>query len=428
MRRLEHIYGLTLIVIFGGIVLHAPLSVGFGVLLPDYALLIKSWKEILMLLLIPVAVIVAQRRALWPELQRDWVFRLIVAYAALHVVIVGLLYQGAAATAAGLAIDLRYVLFFGLVYVLIRARPDYRMKVIITAAIGATVVVGFGVLQLFLPADSLKYIGYSAETIAPYMTVDQNHDFIRINSTLRGPNPLGAYMVIVLSVTASLVLRHKDRLGSTSRRTALVAMAIGSVAVLWASYSRSALVAAVTAVVVVVMLVIRRRLSARHWVIMTVIVCALAGGLIAARQTAFVSNVLLHDNPTGSSSVSSNDEHVSSLVDSTNRLASQPFGVGVGSTGSASLQGDNGVIIENQYLFTAHETGWIGLTLFMGIFGLVMWRLFMQRSNWLSLALFGSGVGLALIGILLPVWVDDTVSLIWWGLAAVALAQRTRRV
>ena len=298
MRRLEHIYGLTLIVIFGGIVLHAPLSVGFGVLLPDYALLIKSWKEILMLLLIPVAVIITQRRALWPELRRDWVFRLIVAYAALHVVIVGLLYQGAAATAAGLAIDLRYVLFFGLVYVLIRARPDYRMKVIITAAIGATVVVGFGVLQLFLPADSLKYIGYSAETIAPYMTVDQNHDFIRINSTLRGPNPLGAYMVIVLSVTASLVLRHKDRLKDTSRRTALVAMAIGSVAVLWASYSRSALVAAVTAVVVVVMLVIRRRLSAHHWVIMMVMVCALAGGLIAARQTAFVSNVLLHDNPT----------------------------------------------------------------------------------------------------------------------------------
>jgi hypothetical protein len=31
-----------------------------------------------------------------------------------------------------------------------------------------------------------------------------------------------------------------------------------------------------------------------------------------------------------------------------------------------------------------------------------------------------SGIGLALIGLLLPVWVDDTVSIVWWGLAAIA--------
>jgi hypothetical protein len=35
---------------------------------------------------------------------------------------------------------------------------------------------------------------------------------------------------------------------------------------------------------------------------------------------------------------------------------------------------------------------------------------------------FASGIGLAVIGVLLPVFVDETVAIIWWGLAAVGLA------
>ena len=30
-------------------------------------------------------------------------------------------------------------------------------------------------------------------------------------------------------------------------------------------------------------------------------------------------------------------------------------------------------------------------------------------------------MGLAFVGLLLPVWVDDTVSILWWGLAAIAI-------
>ncbi len=43
------IYIGILAVIFGGIVIHAPLTVAIGTLWPNYDLLIKSWKEILML-------------------------------------------------------------------------------------------------------------------------------------------------------------------------------------------------------------------------------------------------------------------------------------------------------------------------------------------------------------------------------------------
>jgi general stress protein CsbA len=411
-----------LLVIFGGIVLQAPLSVWLGTLLPDYSLLIKSWKEVLMVVLVPIACVLVARRNLWQELLRDWVFRLIVAYAALHAVIAAVLYKGLLATAAGLAIDLRYIVFFGLVYILIRIRPDYRLRLFIVAAAGAVVVVGFGVLQLFLPPDILKYIGYSTKTIVPYLTVDQNHDFIRINSTLRGPNPVGAYAVMVLAVLASLLARQAARLKTPARRWAFAAMTAASFVVLWVSYSRSAYIGALIALGIILAATADRRLSTRWWVIGCIVVCALVGGLLAAKGNSFISNTLLHDNPQGGSSTTSNEGHAQSLQAGFSDLLHHPLGTGVGSTGSASLYGQAPTIVENQYLFIGHEIGWLGVTLFVTLFSIILVRAWRGRRNWLALSVFASGVGLAFIGLLLPVWVDDTVSIIWWGLAAIMLA------
>ncbi|MEO7624147.1 MAG: hypothetical protein ABIS48_01045 [Candidatus Saccharimonadales bacterium] len=426
--RLERVYAIILLVIFGGIVLHAPLSVGFGVLFPDYSLLIKSWKEILMVLLVPVAILLVTRHKLWSELLHDWIFRLIVVYAALYGVIVALLYTGLQATLAGLAIDLRYILFFGLVYVLLRIRPDYRLHLLVTGAIGAMVVIGFGVLQLFLPIDILKYIGYSAQTIVPYLTVDQNYDFIRINSTLRGPNPLGAYSVIVLAVMAALLVHQQKRFKTRARRWAFAAMGLASLVVLWVSYSRSAYIAAAVVVGGVLALNLRRHITPRWWIIGCVVLFGIVGGLVAARDTSFVSHTLLHDDPNGGSSITSNDDHAASLVSGFNNLWQTPLGVGVGSAGSASLSTAQPLIIENQYLFIGHEIGWLGVVLFTALFTTILVRLWRLRADWLAISVFMSGVGLALIGLLLPVWVDDTVSIVWWGLAATVLATSGSRL
>ena len=193
---------------------------------------------------------------------------------------------------------------------------------------------------------------------------------------------------------------------------------------LWASYSRSALIATVAAVGILLAASVFRRFGRRYWIIGSVIVLALIGGLVLARDTTFVSNVLLHENPVGGSSISSNDGHVSSLQDGLGRLITQPFGAGIGSTGSASLFGDSPLVIENQYLFIAHEVGWLGLVFFLMVFVGVLSRLWQRRGDWLALGVFASGIGIAIIGLLLPVWVDDTISIIWWGLAAVALGSR----
>jgi hypothetical protein len=57
---------------------------------------------------------------------------------------------------------------------------------------------------------------------------------------------------------------------------------------------------------------------------------------------------------------------------------------------------------------------------------LVLSKLWRGRSDWFVLGVFSSGVGLALIGLIQPVWVDETVAIVWWGLAAIALVRTGR--
>ena len=420
---LTSVYAVILLIIFGGIVVHAPLTVWLGTVFPDYSPLIKSWKEILMIPAALLAGVLVTRQGLWRELSRDWLFRLIVAYALLHIVLAIILPQDTLAQLAGFAIDLRYMLFFGLVYVLIRLAPQWRKQIVYVGAIGAVVVVGFATLQLFLPKDTLSYIGYSKQTIAPYLTVDENPDFIRYSSTLRGPNPLGAYAGIVLGMITALLVRRKLPLERKKVLWATGAITACSLVAVWINYSRSALVAAIVTVLIVLGVTMLRRMSRRAWLVVGVVFVILVGSLAAAWESNFVSNVILHENPTTGAEISSNDGHVESLIFGVGRLVAQPLGAGIGSTGSASLYDDDegGVIIENQYLYIAHETGWLGLALFVAIFGLIMVRLWRARDDWLALGVFASGVGMALIGLLLPVWADDTVAIVWWALAATAL-------
>ena len=100
------------------------------------------------------------------------------------------------------------------------------------------------------------------------------------------------------------------------------------------------------------------------------------------------------------------------------RMAQQPLGAGVGTTGSAAVYGSTPYIIENQYVMVAHEVGWLGLVLFMVIYVLVLHGLWRQWRQWYAVGLWASGIGLAFVGIVLPVWADDAVSIVWWGLAA----------
>jgi len=409
-----------LLVIFAGIIIHTPLTIWLGTFFPQSELLLKGWKEIILTGALGIAALLVHRHHRWDIIKNPFI-ALAGLYAIIHILLVPFHFSNGMSTIAGLMIDLRYVAFFALVVIAIQLYPQLRTLFIKVFIAGALIVCVFAVLQVFiLPSDILAWLGYNDTTISPYLTVDENPDYVRVNSTLRGPNPLGAYAVIVLAVLAAYWLRLKRVLAGKKVVSAGV-LAIAAIIALWASYSRSALIAAVIALGLILFLTIGRRLNKSAWFAVIIVIGAVAGGLIAARDTSFVSNVILHENEGTGANVSSNDGHVESLIDGLNRTLHQPLGGGIGSTGSASLYGDQALIIENQYLFIAHEVGWIGLAVFMILFVKIIWTAWQRRSDWLALAVFASGIGLAVIGLLLPVWVDDTVSIIWWGLAALVI-------
>lgn len=424
MKNIDKLLIGIVLVIFGGVVLHAPLSVGFGVMFPELTLVIKAWKEILMLVASGILLLVLARQKAW-AIYKSWLFWVIAVYSLLHLALIPVFYQGLQPTLAGLMIDLRYLLFFVLVYGVVGLYPRSKKLFLKVFIAGVIIVVGFATLQLtVLPYDFLKYLGYSQSTITPYLTVDQNMDYIRIISTLRGPNPLGAYAVIALSVLAVYSWVNRAKL-SVKKWWMVGALALLSAVTLWFTYSRSAKLAAVVALGVIFIVLVARRLPRKLLAALGVVALLSVGGLYMARDSHFVSNVILHEDPTEGNDVNSNEGHWESLVDGTDRMMRQPWGAGVGSTGSASLMGDKPLIIENQYLFVAHEVGWLGLGLFLAIFiGVLrrLWLIWRKNADWLALAVLSSGLGLALIGVLLPVWVDDTVSIVWWGLTAVAIA------
>ncbi len=351
----------------------------------------------------------------------DRIVQIGLGYAGLHLLLVAFMYKGLLPTVAGLMIDLRYVAFFILAWSCVKLFPKSRAWFVKVGIGGALVVMVFALLQVFvLPRDILAHIGYGKTTIEPYLTVDLNDAFVRINSTLRGPNPLGAYAGIVLAVVAAAIgYRKVPR--QVWQYILVGVLVIGGAVSLYVSYSRSAIVAGIGMVVIALAVSLRNKLSREAWIGGSIVLCMAAGAVVALQGPAFVSNVILHENPGGGSEQKSNEGHVESLEQGGARVLAQPFGAGVGSTGSASLYGDNGVIIENQYLFVAHEAGWLGLGLFTWLFVTVLLRLWQRRKEYLALGMFASGLGLAAIGLLLPVWADDTVAIVWWGLAATAL-------
>ena len=411
-----------LVAIMALIVIHAPLSVFIGSKIPVLALSIKAWKEIVMAIA-ALLVVLRYGQRLVRDFRRDPLIILCGLYVVLHIVLALPSANGGLAAIAGLMVDLRYIAYFILIYVVTRYNPRYRAWLWHTAAIGAAVVLGFLLAQFVLPTDFLKYLGYNETTIAPYMLVDMNPAFVRYNSTLRGPNPLGAYAIIVVSVAVAWWLVRMKKLRD---RWWLVLPAFYSVVGLvaaWVSYSRSALAAAAGSIGLVAVLQLGCRVSRRVWLAGIGIMIACAAGLHLIRGTEFFHTVIIHDNPATGARATSNDDHAKSLSAGIMRVAQQPLGAGVGTTGSAAAYGSTPYIIENQYVMVAHEVGWLGLALFVLIYTLVLCGLWKQRRQWYAVGLWASGIGLAFVGIVLPVWADDTVSIVWWGLAAVVCSK-----
>lgn len=411
-----------LLTILGLIVLHAPITVYVSSHWPGISDYVKAWKELLMVIAGALIVIDYSVSKCWRSVKSDKVLWLAGAFIGIHILSLLLPHDGLQSVMSGLMIDLRYVVYFVLVYLFLKRYPKYKPSFLKVGLIGAVIVVGFAFIQLFLPHDFLKYLGYGHSTIEPYMTVDNNLEYIRQNSTLRGPNPLGAYALMALIGVFAFVAKSRGLIRDRRKSLLAALFAILSATALSVSYSRGALIGTIVAVLIVILIAYQSKFTKLigGYAILGLIVGL--SGFYLIRDSNFVQNVVVHNNPTTGAAIDSNQGHLDSLQSGFDLMVKQPLGAGIGSTGSASLFSSHPIIIENQFLFVAHEVGWLGLAIFVGLIGAVLYQLWRKCDDWRYLAAFASGIGLLVVGLVLPVWVDDTVSIVWWGLAATLIS------
>jgi hypothetical protein len=381
--------------------------------------LFKVWKDLLMLPLAVYAGVALWRdRRLAHRLAGSWVIRLILVYG-LFFLGFGLLAHARHSTNTTALLyswvtNLQMMAIFVLAWVIVAGDKLILRNWARIILAPATIVVIFGLLQrTVLPPDFLSHFGYGPKTIPAVETVDQKLAFRRIQSTLRGANPLGTYLIMVISSILVLINR---------RRRLFIGLLGGALVVLFFSYSRSAWLGAGAAAVCLAWYRLPKAGKSKMLLLVTCLVLLSTGLTWQLRHNDFVQNTLFHSDETSQAKVSSNAAHSSALENGMRDVWRQPFGRGPGTAGPASVRNDHPArIAENYYIQLAQEVGLLGLGLFLAINGLVAWHLWHRWSQPLAKVLLLSLIGISVVNMLSHAWTDDTIAVLWWGLAGAAM-------
>ncbi|MGB4759551.1 MAG: O-antigen ligase family protein [Candidatus Saccharimonadales bacterium] len=408
---------------------HAFLTVWLASQAGSYVML-RLWKEFMLLaLVVPVFYIAAQRPDIMRQFAKNRMMQLIAAYVALQV-IGGLLayFMGNVSPRAlgyGWIVNLRFLLFF-LLCAFVAHRTDWlRLHWRTIILLPSILVIVFGILQYFvLPPDVLRHFGYGPDTIPVQSLVDQKEEFLRVQSFQRGANPLGGYLLVILtSLVVLIATRNHIRLWRT------VLLAAGSLCLLL-TFSRSAWLGMIAAGIAAVLLCTKTTYQRR-------MVATVLGGLlvvsvvslIALRNVDMFQNAVFHTDENSTSSESSNTAHATAKTEGLKDVITNPLGDGPGTAGPASVYNREAPprIAENYFLQIGQEVGWLGLAIFILILvGLARgwWR---EHNATLNRVMLASLLGMVVINMLWHAWTDDTIAYIWWGLAGIAYGSQIAR-
>ena len=405
---------------------HAFLTVWASTVVGHYTAL-RLWKEALLLLCMfgSLYLIVADAKVRSHTFNRRLV-QVIVAYGVLFGILGGLalLHHSVMhkALAYGLLVDLRFLAFFLIAWaVALRTTqlPAQWQRLLLWPAY---IVIAVALLQVFvLPHDVLMHVGYNKlTTIPPYETINSNQQYIRVTSTLRGANPLGAYLLLPISLLVVYCVTPDKR----NKSHLLVLLA--ALLTLFFSFSRAAWLGAVASIVIILVVRAKRlRVSRRLLAIVTSgLLIVVTSAVIGLRHNARFENIFLHTEDRSKVATSSNQGHIGALKDGVSDLVQQPFGRGPGTAGPASVYNHGHVrIAENYFIQIGQEAGLLAVGLFVLINVGVGYLLWVRRADPLALSLFAGLIGLSVVNLLSHAWADDTLAYVWWGLAGIAMAQ-----
>lgn len=289
------------------------------------------------------------------------------------------------------------------------------------------IVVLFGILQyLVLPNDALTHLGFTTRNgVFSAFFIDNKPDLERVMSTLRDPNSLGSYLLIITALVASGLVAVKQHF-----RNFWIGYGLAALLCLLLTFSRSALIGFILSIASTVFIVGYelglRRYAKKVGIIAAVILVIATCGFVAARNTYFIQNVIFHADKS-TVQEDPNQLRVRFLKESVSDVKRHPIGNGPGTAGLASIKNDiQGTrLTENYYLQIAIEVGVIGLLMFIAILLMVSIRLWSTRGDPVVIALMASFAGLALTNLLVHIWSNEAVAYTWWGLAGLYMSRKT---
>ncbi|HEY5442343.1 MAG TPA: O-antigen ligase family protein [Candidatus Saccharimonadales bacterium] len=404
---------------------HAFLTVWLSSLVGHYTAL-RLWKEVLLVISVigVICLIATDHKIRSHTLTRRLVW-LILAYMLLTA-IWGLLALNqhdvsAKALGYGLIVNLRFLAFFLVTWAVALRFAKLRNSWQWLIYWPALVVVIFGLLQAFvLPHDFLRHFGYGPATIPAIETINHNDHYVRVASTLRGANPLGAYLVIPVSLLVTLLIRK----GRDWRQAVFL---VAALVVLFFTFSRSAWVGAGLSIIVILFLSGLSRKTQRLALAMGGCLLIVAIGLtIGFRHDTKFENFVLHTQTHSAVPATSDQGHLASLRAGLHDLSHHAMGDGPGTAGPASYYNTRHAprIAENYFIQIGQEVGWLGLAMFILINAGVGYLLLVRHKDPLALSLFASLIGLTFINLLSHAWTDDTLAYVWWGLAGIAMVTK----
>ncbi len=347
---------------------------------------------------------------------------LICLYLGMNTIYLAFSHGSIAQRLAGFDVNTRFFSLFLIAYFVGTTYRNTEKLILKIVVVGLGIVGIFGLLQsTILPHDFLSHFGYNGKIIPSYFTIDGSGGLIRFSSTLRGPNVLGAYMVVAIPVLVSFWIYIRKGL-SFNYQLLFSATLLFSVATLYFTYSRSAWIGIVIALLVYLFFVFKRY-KLQLLIVATVLGLATALVVISNRNTYFIQQVVFHTDPSEQSGFNSDNARLESLRVGFSGLENSVIGHGIGASGTPSTYGNKPVIVENYFLDIAYQFGYLGLVLFSIIYLYTIRLLWALRNNWLVVSLISSFIGLSIISMLWPVWSDETVAYIWWGLAGIVLGK-----
>lgn len=371
-------------------------------------------------------IILCQNPKLRSKLKSQQAIWLIAAYTILEITIglVALIKHDVSTKALGygLLVDLRFLGFFVICLIAASQSKWLARNWKALVLIPASVVIAFGLLEHFiLSYNFLSHFGYSLKTIAPYETVNSNIGYFRIFSTLRGSDPFGAYLVLIISLALVLILKTKPLRG----KLAYGLLLLGALVDLYYSYSRGAWIGAFLSMALLLIghNIVNRKGRRILGLALVVLLIAVSLSFSLLKNNLTFQTDILHTNSNSPILIGSDNQHFTALKSGLSDIVHQPLGRGPGTAGPASVYNlAPPRIAENYFIQIGQEVGWVGVILFVLINWLVAKALWLYKFDYLTLGLLSALVGITFINLVSHAWTDNTLSYLWWGLAGIALS------